>query len=184
MSKLIDVENALEFLKKWNNRFLQNNLAQKNDYSEIRETFKNWQNPFAAVLCCSDSRVAPEIFFDQKLGDIFVIRNAWNVVDEDVLWSIEYATEHLWVTLVVVVWHTNCWAVTTACKWWEFSSNIASIVKTIYPCVKDDKTVDEVSILHAKSMAKLIKDNEIVKSLKTKVIPACYDVVTWEVKWL
>lgn len=70
------------------------------------------QHPFAAVLCCSDSRVPPEILFDRSLGDLFVVRNAGHVLDDASLGSLEYAVEHLGVQLIVVLGHEKCGAVT------------------------------------------------------------------------
>lgn len=78
----------------------------------VRRTSRFGQHPHAAVLCCSDSRVAPEILFDQGIGDLFTVRVAGNVVNEDELASIEYAVEHLSVPLCVVLGHSNCGAVT------------------------------------------------------------------------
>ena len=93
--KITDAEQALTYLKEGNERFMKGELSAKDNYAEIRNTLTGGQKPFAIVLCCADSRVAPELFFDTKLGDIFVIRNAGNVVDEVVLGSIEYGAEHL-----------------------------------------------------------------------------------------
>jgi len=76
-----DSQQALELLKEGNARFVSGALTQKDDYATLREKLSTGQHPFAVVLCCSDSRVAPEIIFDQKLGDLFVIRNAGNIVD-------------------------------------------------------------------------------------------------------
>ena len=86
-----DANAALQMLKEGNERYLKGQLIPKTSYSADREVLNNGQKPFAVVLTCSDSRAAPEIFFDQKLGDIFVIRNAGNVADKTALGSIEYA---------------------------------------------------------------------------------------------
>ena len=72
----MNTKQAIDLLKAGNARFVSGALTPKNDYSELREQLSKGQHPFAVVLCCSDSRVAPEIIFDQKLGDLFVIRNA------------------------------------------------------------------------------------------------------------
>jgi carbonic anhydrase len=80
--------------------------------ARVRRTSRLGQHPHAAVLCCSDSRVAPEILFDQGIGDLFTVRVAGNVVNEDELASIEYAVEHLSVPLCVVLGHSSCGAVT------------------------------------------------------------------------
>lgn len=92
---ITDARVAIELLREGNQRYVSGNLSDKTSFSKDREILNKGQKPFAVVLCCSDSRVVPEIFFDQKLGDLFVIRNAGNVIDSTALGSIEYAVEHL-----------------------------------------------------------------------------------------
>ena len=76
----MNTKQALNLLKEGNARFVSEDLTPKDNYATLREKLSVGQHPFAVVLCCSDSRVAPEIIFDQKLGDLFVIRNAGNVI--------------------------------------------------------------------------------------------------------
>jgi len=182
--KVTDAEQALQFLKEGNARFVSGELSAKDNYADIRNTLSGGQKPFAIVLCCADSRVAPEIYFDQKLGDIFVIRNAGNVVDDVVLGSIEYGAEHLGSPLVVVVGHTNCGAVTAAVEGGEVPPNIGAIVKKIQPSVGGNSVVNAVAKINAKAMADEISADEIIKHLGTKVVPALYDITTGEVIWL
>ena len=157
--KITSADEALQLLKEGNARFTKGKLSTKSNYPKIRATLSTGQQPFAIVLCCADSRVAPEIYFDMKLGDIFVIRNAGNVVDDVVLGSIEYGAEHLGSPLVVVLGHTSCGAVTAAVQGGKVPKN-------------------------AKAMAKQIKEDEIIKHCKTKVVAAVYDIETGEVNWL
>ncbi len=91
------------------------------------------QHPFAAVLACSNSRVPPEIVFDQRLGDLFVIRNAGHVLDEAVLGSLEFALVQLRVPLVVVLGHENCGAVTAALSPESVGSHLARLLERIRP---------------------------------------------------
>ena len=77
----------------------------------LRDLSENGQHPFALIVCCSDSRVPPELIFDQGLGDLFVVRTAGNVLDEVALGSIEYGAEHLGIPLIVVLGHEKCGAV-------------------------------------------------------------------------
>lgn len=179
-----EAEEALKLLKEGNERFMKGELSPKDDYDGYRETLSGGQKPYAIVLCCADSRVAPEIYFDQKLGDIFVIRNAGNVVDEVVLGSVEYGAEHLGSPLVVVVGHTSCGAVTAACQGGELPRNIEAIVKKIQPSVEEGLEVNEVAVKNAKAMAEEIQQDEIIKHLGTKVVPALYDILSGEVIWL
>ena len=182
--KVTDAGEALQLLKGGNKRYLSRQLSEKTDYEEIRQALAEGQKPFAIVLCCADSRVAPEICFDQKLGDIFVVRNAGNVVDETVLGTIEYGVEYLGIPLVVVVGHSRCGAVAAACKGGKLSDNIQWIVHKIEPSVRKGNGVDETVHIHAREMAGQIRKNEGIMRLGTRVEAACYDTVTGEIKWL
>src|SRR3954471_18707736 len=102
---------ALAKLQEGNARFVHSTVSTGKPTAARRAETATAQHPFAIVLACADSRVAPEIIFDQNLGDVFVIRNAGNLVDEHVEGSIEYAVEHLGVRLVVVLGHEHCGAV-------------------------------------------------------------------------
>ena len=104
--------NALEQLQAGNRRFVQHHARHPHQSAaRITETAAG-QKPYAVVITCSDSRVSPEIIFDQGIGDLFVIRNAGNIVEEeDVLASVEYVVEHLGVRTVVVMGHEHCGAI-------------------------------------------------------------------------
>ncbi len=182
--KLTSAEEALQLLKEGNERFVKGELCPKDTYEEDRKTLSGGQVPYAIVLCCADSRVAPELYFDQRLGDIFVIRNAGNVVDEVVLGSIEYGAEHLGSPLVVVLGHTSCGACTAAVQGGEVPANIGEIMKKIAPSVTEGATVDEVAAANAKAMVEQIKADEIIQHLGTTVVPAVYDILSGEVIWL
>ncbi len=177
-------ESAIQSLKAGNERFVTGHLSPKNTYAEDRKVLCEGQHPFAVVLCCSDSRVAPEIIFDQKLGDLFVIRNAGNVVDDDVLGSIEYAVEHLGTPLVVVLGHSYCGAVTATCQGGKLPGHIPDIVKRIRPSISTEYGIDDNARRHARWMAMLIEDDEIVKHVGAKVVAAFYDLSTGKVEWL
>lgn len=174
----------LEALKEGNARFASGKSTRKADYSSDREQLANGQHPFAVVLCCSDSRVAPEILFDQGLGDLFVIRNAGNVVDEDVLGSIEYAVEHLHSQLVVVLGHSSCGAVTATCQGGELPGHIKTIAERIRPSLAASCQIDDNARRHAKRMAQVIAGNEIVRHEKAQVVAAFYDIRSGVVEWI
>ena len=180
----INSQKALELLKAGNTRFVSGTLTPKDNYTELREQLCAGQHPFAVVLCCSDSRVAPEIIFDQKLGDLFVIRNAGNVVDKDVLGSIEYAVEHLGTPLVVVLGHSSCGAVTATCQGGELPGHILYIAKRIQLAISTKCCIDDNARRHAKRMAQLIEDDEIVHHVDAKVVAAFYDLKSGMVEWL
>jgi len=179
-----DPEVALQMLIEGNKRFVQGKLTDKSDYKEERDALDNGQYPFAVVLTCSDSRAAPEIFFDQKLGDIFVIRNAGNVADTEALGSIEYAIEHLKTKLVVVCGHRHCGAVTAACSGGDFSPNVKRIVDHIKPAVDKGGDIDKVVHSNVEVMVEKVKSDEVVRHLGVKVVGAYYDIHSGEVQWL
>ena len=100
----------------------------------VKETASG-QHPIAVVIGCSDSRVPPEIVFDQGIGDVFVVRVAGNVCDAHEIGSAEYALEHLGVPLLVVLGHTSCGAVTAAVVGGEVPGNVRSLLESIQPAV-------------------------------------------------
>ena len=110
----ISADDALAQLVEGNRRFVSGEVARPHQSAARRAELAKGQAPVAIVLTCSDSRVAPELYFDQGLGDLFVIRNAGNVLDDHVLGSIEYAVEHLHVPLLIVIGHEKCGAVSAA----------------------------------------------------------------------
>ena len=183
-NKIEAAHQALKLLKEGNARFVSGNLTPKDHYAEDRLKLSEGQHPFAVVLCCSDSRVSPEILFDQQLGDLFVIRNAGNVVDEDVLGSIEYAVEHLESPLVVILGHSSCGAVTAACQGAELPGHIVDIAMRIKPSISTDCCVNDNARRHAERMAQLVRENPIVEHLKVTVVAAFYHIDSGVVDWM
>ena len=179
-----NTQTAFLMLKEGNDRYMRGELIDKSTYKTDREILSGGQNPFAAVLTCSDSRVAPEIFFDQKPGDLFVVRNAGNIADATALGSLEYAVEYLKTRLIVVCGHSNCGAVTAACSGKEFSPNISKIIRHIHPAVKLGEGVEEVITYNIGNMVKNIKSNKVIIKNKVMVTGAFYDVHTGVVQWL
>src|SRR5207245_4280782 len=105
---------AISKLKEGNGRYASGNLQHPGQTTERRAKLTKSQHPFAIIVSCSDSRVPPELVFDQGLGDLFVLRVAGNVIDDHSLGSIEYAVDHLAVRLIVVLGHQRCGAVHAA----------------------------------------------------------------------
>jgi carbonic anhydrase len=123
---------ALQKLQAGNLRYRTQGPFHQAD-SLHRKGLLEGQHPFAAVLACSDSRVPPEIVFDQRLGDLFVIRSAGHVLDDTVLGSLEFALVQLRVPLVVVLGHENCGAVTAALSLEPVGSHLAHLLESIRP---------------------------------------------------
>jgi len=128
-------QEAKRLLVEGNKRFVEAKQADLDLGENRRAALLKGQKPFAAILCCSDSRVPPEIVFDQGLGDLFIIRNAGNIIDAVCLGSIEYAVEHLHVPLLLVLGHQCCGAVTATVDGGEAPGSIGAIVAKIAPAV-------------------------------------------------
>ncbi|MCL1879357.1 MAG: carbonic anhydrase [Actinomycetia bacterium] len=182
-AEVTDASEALQYLKDGNRRYVEDKGINRDTNAADRDVLKDGQKPFAIVLTCSDSRDSPEIYFDQKLGDIFVIRNAGNIADITALGSMEYAAEHLHAPLVVVVGHSSCGAVTAAVQGGTFPEALESIVNTIKASIGNETDVDTAIHTNVDSVVSKIKNDEIAKSQKVTVIGAYYNIVTGEVTW-
>jgi len=131
---------AIAKLKEGNGRYTNGKLQHPGQTTERRAELTKDQHPFAVIVSCSDSRVPPEIVFDQGLGDLFVVRVAGNVIDDHGLGSIEYAVDHLGARLIVVLGHQSCGAVKAAKETIAAKSkapgHIQSLVTAIQPAVE------------------------------------------------
>jgi carbonic anhydrase len=133
-------EDAFNKLMDGNKRFISEKPAVKDISSDKRKELSKGQSPSAIIVTCSDSRVSPELIFDQGLGDVFIVRTAGNVLDSIALGSVEYAAEHLHAPLLVFMGHEKCGAVAAAVDAkGEPEGNIGEIVKKIMPAVKKAK---------------------------------------------
>lgn len=132
---------ALQFLKEGNQRFVSNLKMNRNLLQQVNET-RDGQWPFAVVLSCIDSRTSAELIFDQGLGDIFSVRIAGNIANEDILGSMEFACKVAGSKLVVVLGHSKCGAVKGACDHVEMG-NLTALLSKLRPAVDDEKTVKE-----------------------------------------
>jgi len=160
----------------------------------LRERLASGQSPKAILLSCSDSRVGPELIFDQSLGDLFVVRTAGNVADAVALGSIEYAVDHLHTPLLVVLGHQRCGAVSAACSGEKMPShNLDAIMNKINPAVTQAKTYAKADDLIESAIKEnvyqsakdVLANSEIirdaVKSGKLSVIEAEYELDTGKV---
>lgn len=130
---------ALEILKQGNQRFINNLKANRNLLQQANET-RDGQWPFAAILSCVDSRTSAELIFDQGLGDIFSIRIAGNIVNTDILGSMEFACKVSGAKLLLVLGHTGCGAVKGACDHVEMG-NLTELLAKLQPAVYEEKSV-------------------------------------------
>jgi len=143
----ITPELALQKLMEGNLRYAEGNASHPHQSLERRAELISGQQPFAVILGCSDSRIPPELIFDQGLGDVFVIRTAGEVVDNASLASIEYAVDHLGVPLVMVLGHDSCGAVTAAVQGGEAEGHLGSLMDFIRPAVEQAREAGEGSDL-------------------------------------
>lgn len=191
-------KDAHTILAKGNKRFAQNLKAQRDLQNQVFETSKG-QYPFAVILSCIDSRVPAELVFDQGIGDIFSVRVAGNIVNEDVLGSMEYACKVAGSKIVVVMGHSKCGAVTAACKNVELG-NITPLLNKIKPAVNAVKvnsenmgemsstSIEEVAVLNVElSIDRIRKESPILAEMEKKsdieIVGALYDVSTGKVKF-
>ncbi len=185
-------DQALAALVEGNKRFVSGHTKHPDQKMARVKELAGTQHPFATILGCSDSRVDPDIIFDQGLGDLFPVRVAGNIVDDVVLGSIEYAVEHLNCPLVVVLGHEGCGAVTAAVNGGEPGTHITFLVDAIMPAVTEAKaqTGDVVSNavrINAMRQADILRASKpivdkAISEGKTRVIVAIYDVKTGQVK--
>lgn len=188
-------EKSLQYLKEGNQRFQQNLKANRNLLEQVNDT-SSGQFPFATILSCIDSRVSAELVFDQGLGDIFSVRIAGNIVNEDILGSMEFACKLAGTELIVVLGHTSCGAIKGACDHAEMG-NLTKLIQKITPAVnavsepKDESLrtsknlnfVDQVSHVNVQLMIDRIHAEspiltEMEQSGAIKIIGAMYDVNT------
>ena len=132
---------AIEILKEGNKRFMNNLKANRNLLEQANET-SDGQHPFAVILSCIDSRTSAELIFDQGLGDIFSVRIAGNIINEDILGSMEFACKVAGSKIIVVLGHSKCGAVKGACDHVEMG-NLTTLLSKIQPAVYDEKSETE-----------------------------------------
>ena len=184
----ITPDKALAELLDGNKRYAGSKFFHPDQDIKRREEVAMEQHPSAIILTCSDSRVPPEVIFDQGLGDIFVIRVAGNTVDNLVLGSIEYGVEHLHAPLIVVLGHERCGAVTAAVSGEDMPGHLNSLTQDIKPAVESarkqsgDLLDNSIRININMVVEKLNKSEPILSGLikegKIKIVGAYYDLDT------
>lgn len=189
---------ALALLKEGNRRFAEGKSIHPHESREWRTSLVAAQHPHSAVLGCSDSRVAPETLFDQGLGELFVVRQAGHVADDDSLGSIEYAVGHLHVPLVAVLGHKKCGAVEAAVaavlRDEPVEGHVLRLVDDIAPAVPEGAALN-ADLLDAVARANVV---QVVRRLRScgpilrprtrrgeiQVVGAYYHLDTGDVEWL
>jgi carbonic anhydrase len=184
---------AIDLLKEGNSRFVNNLKINRNLLQQANET-SDGQNPFAVILSCIDSRTSAELIFDQGLGDIFSIRIAGNILNEDILGSMEFGCKIAAAKIIVVLGHTRCGAVQGACDHIELG-NITSLLTKIRPAVEDETTtkenrnstneefVEKVAAINVKRTVKAVTERslilkEMIEDGSIGIVGGIYDIST------
>jgi carbonic anhydrase len=192
-------EKALQFLREGNYRFLNNLKSNRNLLQQVNETSEG-QFPFATILSCIDSRTSAELVFDQGLGDVFSIRIAGAVVNNDILGSMEFACKAAGSKIVVVLGHTKCGAIKGACDNVQMG-NLSTLLNKIQPSIyferttKEDRTsgntefVEKVARIQVKRSVEAIIEQslvlrEMIENKEIAIIGAIYNVQTGEVDFM
>lgn len=199
MQDAITPSMALELLKEGNQRFVNNLKVNRNLLQQANET-SDGQHPFAVILSCIDSRTSAELIFDQGLGDVFSVRIAGNIINEDILGSMEFGCKVAGSKIIVVLGHTKCGAVKGACDHVEMG-NLTALLTKIRPAVEDEVTtkenrnssngefVEKVAAINVKRTVKSIMERSpILKEMAEKgqigIIGGMHDITTGEVIFL
>ena len=189
---------ALELLKDGNKRFVNNLKINRNLLQQANEP-SDGQHPFAVILSCIDSRTSAELIFDQGLGDIFSVRIAGNIVNEDILGSMEFGCKVAGAKIIVVLGHTKCGAVKGACDNVALG-NLTGLISKIKPAVEQEAVttenrnsgngtfVENVAELNVSLSVKniLLKSPiiaEMVKNGDIGIVGGIHDITTGEVKF-
>ncbi|MCE5205919.1 MAG: carbonic anhydrase [Porphyromonadaceae bacterium] len=187
---------ALELLKEGNKRFRNNLKMDRHLLTQVNLSSEG-QYPFATVLSCIDSRTSAELIFDQGLGDIFSIRIAGNVINDDILGSMEYACDVVKSKIIMVLGHTKCGAITSACDQVE-SGHLAGLLRKIQPAINQESVtrtdrngrnysfVKNVSTIHVRLMINQIRaESPILSRLEKegsiRIEGGLYDIDSGEV---
>ena len=190
----VTADSALAELKAGNDHHVAHRYQHPHENAERQRQLVSGQNPHAEILSCADSRVPPEIIFDQGLGDLFVVRVAGNVVTDTELGSLEYGAEHLHIPLIIVLGHEHCGAVTAAVQTGAAEGHIAARVNLIKPAV--DKTRDlpgdpvanavqmnvELVVKQLRSSTPIL--SELLAHHKLRIVGGVYSLETGSINWL
>lgn len=190
----VDPDEALSRLMAGNQRFVAERLTHPNQTAECRTRVAKGQHPFAIILGCSDSRVPPEVIFDQGLGDLFTVRVAGNIAEPATIGSMEYAAEHLGAKLIMVLGHSKCGAVEAALQGGEQPGHIGYLVAAIKPAVERAKNMpgdplDNAVRANVQLVVEQLKSSDpilshLVKDGKIKIVGARYDLESGKVEMI
>jgi carbonic anhydrase len=186
-------DKALDSLKEGNARFVADKPSARDTGDKKRRELAKGQHPFAIVLTCADSRVAPELIFDQGLGDLFVLRVAGNIADPALLGSMEFAVTQLKSPLIIVLGHEECGAVKAAISGQKLEGNLGKLIDMVQPgkdLPKDEKQALGAGIANnVRAQAGLLTSKsdvlkDFASSKRIRIATGVYSLETGKVTWL
>jgi len=184
-------DDALDRLLTGNKRYISQKQIYPNQTLKRRAELCEGQFPFAVILGCSDSRIPPELIFDQGIGDLFVVRVAGNIIDNVVLGSIEYAVTHLHTPLVMVLGHSKCGAVEATVAGSNLEGHLSDLTAAILPAMNSrqeqtENIIDDTARANAKMVAEQLTSvlSPWTENEKLMVVPAFYNLDTGLVETL
>jgi carbonic anhydrase len=190
----VTADSALAELSAGNAHHVAHRYQHPHETLNRQRELVSGQHPHAEILSCSDSRVPPEVIFDQGLGDLFIVRVAGNVASDTELGSLEYGAEHLHVPLLVVLGHQHCGAVTAAVDGGGAEGHIAALINLLRPAVEKTRglpgdPVENAVKANVEMVAKQLRTStpvlaELVAQGKLRVVGALYSLDTGKVTWL
>jgi len=185
---------VLAELKAGNAHFVAKKYEHPHQTAARQRALAASQSPHCAILTCADSRVPPELVFDQGLGDIFDVRVAGNTAGDDAVASLEYAAEHLHVPLIVVMGHTHCGAVSAAVEGGTLPGKLPGLISELRPAVEqsahepgdriENAVRDNVALVVKQLLAARPVLSELVATGKLRIVGAVYSLETGKVDWL
>ena len=196
MQDAITPSMALDLLKEGNKRFINNLRINRNLLQQANETSEG-QHPFAVILSCIDSRTSAELIFDQGLGDVFSVRIAGNIINEDILGCMEFGCKVAGSKIIVVLGHTKCGAIKGACDHVEMG-NLTALLNKIRPAVDDEQTtkddrnstngefVEKVGNINVRRSVKSIMERstilkEMIENGEIGIVGGTHDIATGQV---
>ncbi len=182
---MLSADDAIDRLLTGNKRYISQKQIHPNQTLKRRAELCQGQFPFAVILGCSDSRIPPELIFDQGLGDLFVVRVAGNIIDNVVLGSIEYAVAHLHTPLVMVLGHSKCGAVEATVAGGNLEGHLSDLTEAILPAMKStqeqtENIIDDTARANAKMVAEQLTSilSRWTENERLMVVPAFYNLDT------
>lgn len=182
--KMINANDALRILKEGNERFINDKCNLRNINAARREKLHMGQNPYAVIVSCSDSRINPSLIFNVGLGEIFEVRVAGNIINDDMIASIEYAVKYLNTPLIAIIGHEDCGAVKSTYdminKKETYSCKLTGLLKKIELNIAKSKSMKDAIKNNIEKSAQALKEYDVIREMldkgKIKIVKGYYNL--------